>query len=345
MFEEGEVMGINLRTLLEPETITLEELSGKIIALDAYNMIYQFLASIRMKDGRPLTDDNENVVSHLMGLLSRTSNLLKTGIKPVFVFDGVPHPLKESTITYRIMRKKEAMEEWKKALSAGDMERARSKAQQTSHFTHEMVRETKHVIELMGIPLVQAPSDGEAQASLMTAKGEVDATGSQDFDSLLFGSTTLIRNITMSGRRKMPGKHHYKTVNIEKIRLPELLKTHEITHEQLVDMAILIGTDFNEGIKGIGPKKSLKLIKKHGKLEEIMVETGYEIEHFQEIRNIFLNPMASDDYELIWKKPQIERLVELYVEGHQFKESTIKKYIEKIEASKPAHRQIRLDFF
>ncbi len=338
-------MGINLKTLLEPETISLDELSGKIIALDTYNMIYQFLASIRLRDGRPLTDDNDNVVSHLMGLLSRTSNLLEAGIKPVFVFDGAPHPLKESTITYRIMRKKEAMEQWKEALLEGDMERARSKAQQTSHFTHEMVRETKHVIELMGIPWVQATSDGEAQASLMTAKGEVYATGSQDFDSLLFGSTTLIRNITMSGRRKMPGKRHYKTVNIEKIRLSEVLETHGISREQLVDMAILIGTDFNEGIKGIGPKKSLKLIKKHGKLEDVIAETGYEIEHYEEIRNIFLNPEASTDYELIWKRPQIDRLLELYMDGHQFTESTIKKYIEKIEAINPAHRQIRLDFF
>ena len=338
-------MGINLKTLLEPETIALEELSGKIIALDTYNMIYQFLASIRLKDGQPLTDRNGNVVSHLMGLLSRTSNLLEAGIKPVFVFDGAPHPLKESTITYRIMRKKEAMEEWKKALLAGDMDWARSKAQQTSHFTHEMVRETKHVLELMGIPLVQAPSDGEAQASLMTARGEVYATGSQDFDSLLFGSTTLIRNITMSGRRKMPGKRHYKTVTIEKIKLPQVLEAHGITREQLVDMAILIGTDFNEGIKGIGPKKSLKLINKHGTLEEIMAETGYEIEHYKEIRKIFLTPPSTDDYKLIWKKPQIERLMELYVDGHQFNESTIKKYIEKIEASNPTHRQIRLDFF
>jgi len=338
-------MGINLRTLLDPEIISLDELSGKAIALDTYNMIYQFLASIRLRDGRPLTDDNENVVSHLMGLLSRTSNLLEAGIKPVFVFDGVPHPLKESTITYRIMRKKEAMEQWKEALSAGDMARARSKAQQTSHFTHEMVRETKHVIELMGIPWVQAPSDGEAQASIMTARGEVYATGSQDFDSILFGSTTLVRNITLSGRRKLPGKQHYVTVNIEKILLPELLETHEISREQLVDMAILIGTDFNEGIKGIGPKKSLKLIKKHGRLEEIMTETGYEIEHYQEIRNIFLNPEATNDYELIWKRPQIDRLVELYVEGHQFKESTVQKYIEKIEKSNPTHKQIRLDFF
>ena len=338
-------MGINLRSLVEPGPIVLEDLSKRIVALDAYNMIYQFLASIRLNDGQPLTDDNGNVVSHLMGLLARTSNLMEAGIKPVFVFDGAPHPLKESTIAYRLMRKKEAMDEWKRALAEGDMKKARSKAQQTSHFTREMARESKYAIELMGLPWVQAPSDGEAQASHMAAKGEVYAAGSQDFDTLLFGSPLLIRNLTISGRRKLPGKRHYVNVNIEKIELREMLENLEITREQLVDMAILMGTDFNEGIKGIGPKKSLKMIREHGDLEKVILEKGYEIEHYREIRKIFLEPSVNEDYELQWKRPRVSDLTEFYIEGHQFKEDTIKKYTDKIKDGAGTIQQTRLEFF
>lgn len=338
-------MGINLRPLIEPKRMTLEDLSGKTIALDAYNIIYQFLASIRMKDGQPLKDENGNVVSHLMGLLARTANLLESGIKPVFVFDGEPHPLKDSTITYRIMRKQEAMKDWKRALEEGDLERARSKAQQTSHFTHEMARETQYAIELMGLPWVQAPSDGEAQASYMTAKGDVHATGSQDFDSILFGSTRLLRNITISGRRKLPGKHQYTTVHIEEITLEEMLERLEITREQLVDMAILMGTDFNEGIKGIGPKKSLKLLKEYGTLEKVMEEKELVIEHYGEIRDIFLNPNIVNDYHLSWKRPRIDKLRELYVDVHQFKGTTIGKYLDKMEKNPGSIQQSKLDFF
>jgi len=338
-------MGINLRPLLEPKRVTLEGLSGKIIALDAYNIIYQFLASIRMKDGQPLKDERGNIVSHLMGLLARTANLLEGGIKPVFVFDGKPHSLKDSTITYRVMRKQEAMVDWKRALEEGDLERARSKAQQTSHFTHEMARETQYAIELMGLPWVQAPSDGEAQASYMTARGDVYATGSQDFDSILFGSTRLLRNITISGRRKLPGKHQYATVHIEEITLEEMFERLEITREQLVDMAILMGTDFNEGIKGIGPKKSLKLLKEYGNLEKVMEEKELVIDHYDEIRNIFLNPGIVDDYHLAWKRPRMDKLRELYVEIHQFKEATISKYLDKMGKGAGLLQQSRLDFF
>lgn len=338
-------MGINIRSLVEPGAIGLDDLAQKIVALDAYNMIYQFLASIRLNDGQPLTDDHGNVVSHLMGLLARTSNLLEAGIKPVFVFDGVPHPLKESTIAYRVMRKKEAMEEWKRALEEGDLVKARSKAQQTSHFTHEMVRETKHVIELMGLPWVQAPSDGEAQASYMAAKGDVYAVGSQDFDTLLFGSPRLVRNLTISGRRKLPGKRHYVNVNIEKIELQGFLENLGISREQFVDMAVLIGTDFNEGIKGIGPKKSLKLIKEHGNLEEVITQKGYDIERYEEVRDIFLQPNINEDYELRWKRPRVDDLWELYCEGHQFKERTIERYINKFGDSIGTMQQSKLDFF
>ncbi len=338
-------MGINFRSLVEPEKLELDELSGKAIAFDAYNMIYQFLASIRLKDGQPLKDEKGNVVSHLMGLLARTSNLLEAGIKPVFVFDGVPHPLKDSTITYRIMRKKEAMEEWKRAIEEGDMERARSKAQQTSHFTKEMVRETQYVLELMGLPWIGAPSDGEGQASYMAGRGDVYATASQDFDCLLYGSTRLLRNVTISGRRKMPGRKEYRSVDIEMITLQTLLDDLGITREQIVDMAILMGTDFNEGIKGIGPKKSLKLLREYGSLEGVMEEKDYELEHYREIRKIFLAPEVVEDYELRWGRPDMAELRSLYVGVHQFKEETINRYLEKIKKCPVNVRQSSLDFF
>ncbi len=338
-------MGINLKALVISENIKLDDLSGKVLALDAYNIIYQFLSSIRTYDGEPLKDENGNVVSHILGLLTRTSNLIESGIKPVFVFDGEPHPLKESTITYRKMRKLEAMEEWKKALEEGDMKRARSKAQQTSHFTIEMVRECKHVLDLMGIPHVQAPSDGEGQASYMAGKGNVHGTASQDFDCLLYGCPLMIRNISISGRRKLPGRNKYVSVSVQQIALNSSLSALEISREQLIDMAILMGTDFNEGIKGVGPKTALKLLKNHGTLEEVIEEKGYELPHYGAIREIFLDPDVTDDYDLKWSSPRIDDLKELYIGGHQFKEETIAKHLEKLEFGLKKNQQTSLFSF
>ena len=188
-------MGVNLSPIVEAEEIGLDALRGRTVAVDAYNTIFQFLSIIRQPDGKPLMDQDGNVTSHLSGILYRTANLIEAGVEPVFVFDGKANDLKAETIEGRIARWEKAKREYEEALAAGDLEKAFSKAQQTSRMTHEILESSKELLDLLGIPVVQAPSDGEAQAAYMCSKGSVYAAASQDFDSILFGAPILVRNL------------------------------------------------------------------------------------------------------------------------------------------------------
>ncbi len=328
-------MGVNLSPIMEATPIELPDLRGKTVAVDAYNTIFQFLSIIRQPDGKPLMDDDGNVTSHLSGLLYRTSNLIENGIEPSFVFDGKPNELKAGTIEERIARREKATQEYQQALEEGDMKKAFSKAQQTSRMTPEILESSKKFLGLMGIPVVQAPSDGEAQAAYMCAKGSVYASASQDFDSILFGAPLLVRNLTISGRRKMPGKNVYKTVTPEVIDSTKMLKTLGITREQLVDVCIMIGTDFNPGISGIGPKKGLKLIQKHGTLERVIEAQGYDIPGYEDVREIFLNGPKSDDYSVKHAPMDVEGILDM-MSGYGFSEDRVRSVLNKIEASRKA---------
>ncbi len=326
-------MGVNLRDIVPKTPVKLEDLSGKIVAIDAFNALYQFLAIIRQPDGTPLKDSTGKVTSHLSGLLYRTSNLMEMGIKPVYVFDGVPPVLKHEEIERRKQIKVEAAVHYEKAIAKGDTAKARMFAQATTSLKDYMKEDAHQLLRLMGLPWVQAPSEGEAQAAHMTRLGDADYTASQDYDSLLFGAPKLIRNITISGRRKLPSKNVYIDVIPELIVLDETLKTCEITYEQLIDVGILVGTDFNpDGIKGLGPKTALKLIKEHGTLENALPHIkNAEFPHPpQSIREIFLHPKVTDDYKLEWSEPDAEGIVNFLVRQKDFSEDRVRKAIEKM---------------
>ncbi|MDO5853775.1 MAG: flap endonuclease-1 [Thermoplasmata archaeon] len=333
-------MGVNLSPIVEAESVELSDLRGKTVAVDAYNTIFQFLSIIRQPDGKPLMDDQGRVTSHLSGLLYRTGNLIENGIEPSFVFDGKPSELKAGTIEERIARREKAKAEYEKALEEGDLKKAFSKAQQTSRMTPEILESSKELLRLMGIPVVQAPSDGEAQAAYMCMRGDVHASASQDFDSVLFGAPTLVRNLTVSGRRKMPGRNQYKTVTPEVIDTGRMLSDLGVTREQLVDVCIMIGTDFNPGVPGIGPKKGLKLIQKHGTLEEVIAQTGYEIPGYEDVREIFLNGPRSDDYSVKPGKVDQEGVVEM-MSQHGFSPDRVRTVLNKIEAARKAESDRR----
>ena len=237
-----------------------------------------------------------------------TANLVAAKILPVYVFDGTPHPLKARTIQQRRERKEQAEREWKEALEKGDLVKAKSKAQQTSRVTSEIIEQSKQLLEALGIPHLQAPSEGEAQASYMVKKGDAYAVGSQDFDCLLFGSPILVRNLTSSEKRKLPNKQAYTTIHPDCIHLEPGLQKLGISREQLVDIAILLGTDFNEGVKGYGPKKSLELLRKKGNLENALdiisdSELKLSSDEIMIVRKIFLEPTVTQDYSLQWSKP------------------------------------------
>ncbi|MEM1528339.1 MAG: flap endonuclease-1, partial [Sulfolobales archaeon] len=330
-------MGVNIRDIVPEECVRvindLRELKGKVIAIDAYNALYQFLTAIRQPDGTPLMDSKGRVTSHLSGLFYRTINLLESGIKPVYVFDGKPPELKAKELSDRIGVKEEARRKYEEAISVGDLEAARRYAQMSAYLTNEMVKASKELLTAMGIPWVQAPSEGEAQAALMVVWGDAWATASQDYDSLLFGSLRLVRNLTISGRRKLPKKEVYVEIKPEVIELEVLLRSLGISRDQLIDIAILIGTDYNpEGVKGIGPKTAYQLIKSFGSLEKAVKSipgAKFPVPP-DEIRNLFKNPQVTRDYTLEWVDPKVDKVKELLVEEYEFSEERVNSALERL---------------
>jgi len=336
-------MGINLADIVSSEPRALEDFSGQVLAIDAFNTLYQFLAIIRQPDGTPLMDHQGRVTSHLSGIIYRVSNFVAAGIKPAFVFDGEPPRLKARTIVARGEIKRRAEREWREAVEIGDLATARTKAMQTSRLTTEMVDQSKRLLDLLGIPWVQAPAEGEAQASAMARTGVAYAAASQDFDSLLFGSPRLVKNLAITGRRKLPRKDIYVDVQPEEISLEATLANLGITREQLVDMGLLIGTDFNEGVKGIGPKKALALIKKHGSLEPALEELSVEIESKDEVREIFLKPNVLPEVDLRFRDPDADGVRRMLCDEHDFSPDRINAALAKFGSARSEQKQRSLD--
>jgi len=326
-------MGLNLKELVVREKTTLESFSSKVIAVDAYNAIYQFLASIRGPDGLQLSDSQGRITSHLSGLLYRNINFLSMGIKPVYVFDGKPPSLKTAEIERRKQIKKDATVKYEKAIAEGNMEDARKFAQQTTSMKDGMVKESKQILTYFGIPYIDAPSEGEATAAHLTNTGQAYASASQDFDSILCGAKRLIRNFTNSGRRKIPNRNTYVEIEPEIIETQKTLDSLKITREQLVDVGILIGTDFNpNGFDRIGPKTALKMIKQHLRLEDIpqIQEQLQEID-YEQIRKIFLKPIVADVDEIIFGSVDYEGMTNYLVKERSFSEERIQSSLNRLK--------------
>ncbi len=327
-------MGVNFKDLIPKTQIKLEDLSGKIIAIDAYNAIYQFLSIIRQPDGTPLKDSTGKITSHISGLFYRTINLTEMAIKPIYVFDGTSPALKAAEIERRKQVKVEAVASYAKAAATGDKEKMRMYAQVATRMKDYMLNDSKTILDLMGLPWIQAPGEGEAQAAHMNRKGDADYCASQDYDSLLFGANKLLRNVTISGRRRR-GKAIIE-VQPEIVELQKTLTQCQITYEQLIDVGIIIGTDFNpDGVKGIGPKKALKLIKRYSTLDKALphIEKVSFVDKIPEIREIFLHPKVTDDYKIEWKEPNEQSLLDFLCGQKDFGEERIKKAIERMTAS------------
>ncbi|WP_457754471.1 flap endonuclease-1 [Thermococcus sp.] len=335
-------MGVQIGELVPRKEIEIENLNGRKIAIDALNAIYQFLSIIRQRDGTPLMDSKGRITSHLSGLFYRTINLMEAGIKPAYVFDGKPPEFKRRELEKRAEAREEAEEKWQEALARGDLEEAKKYAQRASRVNEQLIEDAKKLLELMGIPWVQAPSEGEAQAAYMASKGKVWASASQDYDSLLFGAPRLVRNLTITGRRKLPGKDVYVEVKPELIVLEEVLKELKIDREKLIELAILVGTDYNPGgIKGVGPKKALEIVryskdplKKYQKMSDVDL---YAIKEF------FLNPPVTDDYKLVWKMPDEEGILKFLCDEHDFSEERVKNGLERLKKAIRAGKQSTLE--
>ncbi len=323
------------------EAISLEQISNNTIAVDAYNTIYQFLSIIRQPDGSPLTDSNNRVTSHLSGILYRTINLLEYRIIPVYVFDGMPPVLKRRTLEARANRRMQAQAEWERAKQLGQVEEARMHAIASTKINKEIVDSAKELLGYMGIPYIQAPSEGEAQAARMARDGLVYASASQDYDSFLFGADIVIRNLTISGKRKLPKKNIYIDVKPERIALKDILSHFGISREQLILIGMLQGTDFNTGIDKVGPKTALKIAKECKTLDAVVeyVRSKYGAEFDSapvEVERLFTDPevreISKDEFSGLIKaaKPDKEKIMGFMCDQHGFSTERVAKVADRL---------------
>ncbi len=324
-------MGVKFKDIVHFKDIKIEDLKGRVVAVDAANTIYQFLSSIRQRDGTPLMNSHGRITSHLSGILYRTSSLIDREIKPLYVFDGKSHALKENTRIKRAEIRKESEKKWKMALEKGEIEEAKKYAMRASRLSDEVIESSKKLLDFMGIPYVQAKSEGEAQAAYMVEKKDAWCVASQDYDSLLFGAPRIVRNLAITRAR----------AELELIELKDVLRELDISREQLVDIAILVGTEFNTGIRGIGAKKGLKLIKEYGNVLNALDHLNVEMDVDPElVREIFLKPEIVSDYEIKWKKPSENKIIEFLCLEHDFSEDRVAGAIEKLKKLTPTQRSL-----
>jgi flap endonuclease-1 len=298
-------MGFNIKELVEEtsKVITIENLHGRTIAVDAFNNLYQFLFAIKDKGGNLFKNNKGEITSHLSGLFYRVVNLIKSDIIPIYCFDG---------------REKEEKIRW-------------NKVKMKVRLTDKMVERSKELLSLMGVNYIQSPSEGEAQCVHLCSKGEAWGTSSQDFDVLLYGGLRLIRNLTTSGKKE-----------IEYINLEKFLEHHDLTDKQLIDISILIGNDFFSGLKGVGIKTAYSLIKKHGSIYDlqdvklvskdgiIFSEEGFR-ETTDKIRDIFLNPVVNKDYSIKRRLPKFDKLEEFLIEENNFSETRVNNSLQALK--------------
>ncbi|MBR3197925.1 MAG: flap endonuclease-1 [Methanobrevibacter sp.] len=314
-------MGVKLKDIVEAESISFKDLEGRVVSIDAFNTLYQFLSTIRQRDGRPLTDEHGNVTSHLSGILYRNSSMIEKDIKPIYIFDGKAPELKSETQAKRREVRDEAEQIYKEALKAGDTEKARKFAMRSSKLSPEIIESSKKLLTLMGIPYVEAKGEGEAQAAYLVANGDAYAVASQDYDCLMFGAKRVVRNLAVSSNLG----------DLEFYQLDKVLRQLNVTREELVDMGILIGTDFCEGLKGVGAKTALKLAH-NGQLKEKIAELQKESTHdLDEVRDIFLKHNVNTDYKIKWEKPDKDKLIEFMCYEHGFSVERVSRASDRLK--------------
>jgi flap endonuclease-1 len=335
-------MGIKLKDLASIKEISIDDLHGKILAVDAHNILYQFLTTIRQRDGSLLMNSKGGVTSHLNGLFYRTTKLMQKGLKLIFVFDGKPPELKSKELEKRKARKIDAKAKFEAARERGEEAEMRKYASRTTRLTPEMIEESKKLLGILGLPVIQAPSEGEAQAAQLVKDKKAWAVVSQDFDNLLFGCPRVVRNLSIGGRQKKIGSLGWQVVKPELISLSETLNGLGIDQEQLIVLGILVGTDYNNGgVPGIGPKKALKMVKEVKDFDEIFEKVEwskyFDID-WKEIFYTIKKMPVSKDYSLKWGEVDIPKLREMLVDDYEFSgervDNQIKKWLKEKEGKK-----------
>ena len=325
-------MGVPIGDLLEKEEITLDSLSNKTLGVDGFNIIYQFLTTIRDLNGEYLTNSKGRVTSHIIGLFYRITKLLEQNINLVFVFDGKALELKKETQEKRHDLKIEVEKNIEAKKLAGEHKEAAHLMKRTARITSEMIEDTKELLDAFNIQYFEAIHDGEAQLSVMNIEGKIDGIISQDYDVLLLGGKDLYRNIGISGKKKAPGKDYYLQVKPERINLQQNLAKLNLTREKLIWLGMLVGTDFNEKVPKVGPKTAIKLVSEYNSLEEIFVKLDFKPNFdYKEVFNIFWEPKFKNIGLNKFEKPDFEKIKKLLIEKYEFNEERVTNTLTALE--------------
>lgn len=326
----------------------LKNLFGRKIAIDASMCLYQYLIAVRQAEGQQLTNEEGETTSHLLGMFYRTIRMVDNGIKPVYVFDGKPPVLKGGELEKRLLRKEEAIKQMENIKDEATVEDMVRYEKRTVRVTREQNQEAKKLLELMGIPYVDAPCEAEAQCAELARKGKVFAAASEDMDTICYEPPFLLRHLTVAEARKLP---------IDQIEYSKVLESLEMDKDTFIDLCILLGCDYCETIKGVGPVTAFKLIKEHGSLDKIVEflsanpdKTKYKVPEnwpYTEARELFLHPEVqnADNINLKWKEPDVEGLIEYMVKQKGFSEERIRSGAEKLKKGLKGGVQGRLDGF
>jgi len=325
-------MGVLLTPITVRHPTSLEALRGRTIAVDGNLELYQFLSIMRTRDAQPLQDSKGRITSHLNGLAFRTTRLLADyDIRPLFVFDGRPADLKRKEIEKRIEAREKSQREYNAAVM-------------TSRLTRTMVEEAKTLLTLIGIPWIQAPSEGEAQASHLSREGQTWATGSKDYDSLLFGAPRLVRFLAVASTEFLPSRGRSRAVPPELLDLDENLRALGLTREELIDAAILIGTDFNPGVRGVGPKTAVRLLREHHSLSSLPSDVRQSLpDNADEIHEFFLHPPVVPSDQIVPGSFDPEGLRKFLCDERDFSATRVESLVQRL--SKRRVIRPRLDDF
>ncbi|GMG48150.1 unnamed protein product [Ambrosiozyma monospora] len=333
-----------------PRAITSSEMKslfGRKIAIDASMCLYQFLIAMRQQDGSNLTNEAGETTSHIMGFFYRTIRMVSLGIKPCYVFDGKPPVLKGGELEKRLKRREEAEAKAKELKETGSVEELQKFERRTVRATRQHNEDAKKLLKLMGIPFVEAPCEAEAQCAELAKKGKVYAAASEDMDTLCYKPPYLLRNVTAAESRKL---------KVDEFNSEKILEGFEMDLNTFVDMCILLGCDYCETIKGVGPVTAMKLIKEHGSIEKIIEaieknpKSKYRVPEnwpYKEARELFLHPEVKDgnEVDLKWTEPDVDGLIQYMVRENGFSEQRIRDGAEKLKKGLKTGTQGRLDGF
>lgn len=321
-------MGIkNLLKFLSnyPELIKenfVENYQGKKIAIDISILIYQVVIAIR-NTGSDLTNDKGDVTSHILGIFNKTLSFLERGIIPIYIFDGKPPNLKKKILEARNIIRKKALEKYSDAQTEAEKIKY---FKRSVYITKKQIDECQELLQLMGIPYIEAPEEADSQLAYLCKENLVYAVLTEDMDILTFGSPRIIRNLT--NNKKIP---------IE-IELDKVLNRLSLTHEQFIELCILFGCDYCSSLSDIKQLEVYNTYLNNKSIEKTIFELrskGYYVSNidYQEAKQYFINLSYEtvNESQLVLKQPNVNKLIEVLVDRYGLIRYKVINKLRKLE--------------